>query len=81
MLVPLGQNFGCEGLGIQPVNLGHHKRSFTQAYLESLQIETQSLMTETSDSGMGTEGAPSEFGVDIGGQYLKVKITHTYFLQ
>ena len=44
-------------------------------YVESLQFETKSLMSEASDSGMGTEGAPSEFDVDIGGQYRKVKIT------
>ena len=44
-------------------------------YVESLPLETKSLMSEASDSGMGTEGAPSEFDVDIGGQYRKVKIT------
>ena len=44
-------------------------------YVESLNFETKSLMSEASDSGMGTEGAPSEFDVDIGGQYRKVKIT------
>ena len=43
--------------------------------MESLQFETKSLISEASDSGMGTEGAPSEFDVDIGGQYRKVKIT------
>ena len=36
-------------------------------------------MSEASDSGMGTEGAPSEFDVDIGGQYRKVKITKLSF--
>ena len=45
-------------------------------YVESLQFETKSLMSEASDSGMGTEGAPSEFDMDIGGQYRKVKITN-----
>ena len=45
-------------------------------YVESRQFKTKSLMSETSDSGMGTEGAPSEFYVDIGGQYRKVKITN-----
>ena len=44
-------------------------------YVESLKFETKSLISEASDSGMGTEGAPSEFDVDIGGQYRKVKIT------
>ena len=44
-------------------------------YVESLNFETKSLISEASDSGMGTEGAPSEFDVDIGGQYRKVKIT------
>ena len=48
-------------------------------YVESLQFETKSLMSEASDSGMGTEGAPSEFDVDIGGQYRKVKITKLSF--
>ena len=43
-------------------------------YVESLNFETKSLMSEGSDSGMGSEGAPSEFDVDIGGQYRKVKI-------
>ena len=32
-------------------------------------------MSEASDSGIGTQGAPSEFDVNIGGQYRKVKIT------
>ena len=36
-------------------------------------------MSEASDSGMGTEGAPSEFDMDIGGQYRKVKITKLSF--
>ena len=44
-------------------------------YVESIKFETKSLMSEASDSGMGTEEAPSEFDVDIGGQYRKVKIT------
>ena len=44
-------------------------------YVESLPLETKSLMSEASDSGIGTEGTPSEFDVDIGGQYRKVKIT------
>lgn len=78
--VPSAQNVGYEWPGNKSVSLGQHKWSSTQAHLESLQFETESLMTETSDSGIGREGAPSEFGVDIGGQYLKVKITHTYFL-
>lgn len=57
--VPSAQNVGYEWPGIKSVSLGQHKWSFTQAYLESLQFETKSVMTETSDSGMGTEGAPS----------------------
>ena len=36
-------------------------------------------MSEASDSGMGTEGAPSEFDMDIGGQYRKVTITKLTF--
>ena len=39
--------------------------------MESLQFETKSLISEASDSGMGTERAPSELDVDIGGQYRK----------
>ena len=41
-------------------------------YLESLPLEKKTLK---SKSGIGTEGTPSEFDVDIGGQYRKVKIT------
>ena len=52
---------------------------FTKMYVESLQFETKSLMSEASDSGIGTEGAPSEFDVDIDGQYRKVKITKLSF--
>ena len=48
-------------------------------YKESLQFETKSLMSETSDRGIGTEGAPSEFDVDIGGQYSKVNVTMLSF--
>ena len=39
--------------------------------MENLQFETKSLISEASDSGMGTERAPSELDVDIGGQYRK----------
>ena len=39
--------------------------------MENLQFETKSSISEASDSGMGTERAPSELDVDIGGQYRK----------
>ena len=71
----LVQNASYERLADKPRGIDEHKWNFTKMYVESLQFETKSLMSEASDSGMGTEGAPSEFDVDIGGQYRKVKIT------
>ena len=71
----LVQNSSYERLADKPRGIDEHKWNFTKMYVESLQFETKSLMSEASDSGMGTEGAPSEFDVDIGGQYRKVKIT------
>ena len=50
--------------------LADEKYAFVQRYVENLQ-ERQSLTTETSDSGIKTHGAPSEFGMeDISGNYL-----------
>ena len=75
----LVQNASYERLGEKPWGIDEHKWNFTKMYVESLRFETKSLMSEASDSGMGTEGAPSEFDVDIGGQYRKVKITKLSF--
>ena len=71
----LVQNASYERLEEKPRGIDEHKWNLTKMYVESLKFETKSLMSEASDSGMGTEGAPSEFDVDIGGQYRKVKIT------
>ena len=71
----LVRNASYERLGDKPWGYDEYKRNFTKMFVESLNFETKSLMSEASDSGMGTEGAPSEFDVDIGGQYRKVKIT------
>ena len=55
--------------GNQEPFLGDEKYAFVQRYLENLQ-ERQSLTTETSDSGIKTHGAPSEFGMeDISGNF------------
>ena len=78
----LVQNASYERLADKPRGIDEwnfDKWNFTKMYVESLQFETKSLMSEASDSGMGTEGAPSEFDVDIGGQYRKVKITKLSF--
>ena len=77
----LVQNASYERLEEKPRGIDEHKWNFIKMYVESLQFETKSLMSEASDSGMGTEGAPSEFDVhvDIDGQYRKVKITKLSF--
>ena len=74
LYVSLVRNASYERLGDKPWGYDEYKWNFTEMYVESLNFETKSLMSEASDSGMGTEGAPSEFDVDIGGQYRKVKI-------
>ena len=74
LYVSLVRNASYERLGDKPWSYDEYKRNFTKMYVESLNFETKSLMSEGSDSGMGSEGAPSEFDVDIGGQYRKVKI-------
>ena len=51
-------------------------------YVESLPLGTQGLITETTDSGLETEGAPSEFSVDMSGQYRKagyLSLLHIFF--
>ena len=75
LYVSLVWNASYERLGDKLWGIDEYKRNFTKMYVESLKFETKSLISEASDSGMGTEGAPSEFDVDIGGQYRKVKIT------
>ena len=79
LYVSLVRNASYERLGDKPWGYDEYKRNFTKMYVESLNFETKSLISEASDSGMGTEGAPSEFDVDIGGQYRKVKITKLSF--
>ena len=80
LYVSLVQNASYERLGDKPWRIDEHKWNLTKMYVESLPLETKSLMSEASDSGMGTERAPSELDVDIGGQYRKVKVTHAWFL-
>ena len=75
----LVQNASYERLADKTRGIDEHKWNFTKMHVESLQFETKSLMSEASDSGMGTEGAPSVFDMDIGGQYRKVKITKLSF--
>ena len=75
----LVQNASYERLVEKPRGIDEHKWNFIKMYVESLQFETKSLISEASDSGIGTEGAPSEFDVDIDGQYRKVKITKLSF--
>ena len=75
----LVQNASYERLADKPRGIDEHKWNFTKMYVESLLFETKSLMSEASDSGMGTEGAPSEFDVEMVGQYRKVKITKLSF--
>ena len=76
LYVSLVQNASYERLGDKPWRMDEHKLNFTKMYVESLSLETKSFMSEASDSGMGSERAPSELDVDIGGQYRKVKVTH-----
>ena len=75
LYVSLVRNTSYERLGDKPWGYDEYKWNFIKMYVESLSLETKSLMSEASDSGIGTQGAPSEFDVDIGGQYRKVKIT------
>ena len=58
--------------------IDERKWNLTKMYVEGLQFETKSLMSE-AESGIGTEGTPSGFDVDIGGQYRKVIITNLSF--
>ncbi|XP_078345189.1 uncharacterized protein LOC144630690 [Oculina patagonica] len=40
------------------------KYAFVQSYLQNIRDETQSMTTETSDSGIRTHGAPSDIGME-----------------
>ena len=72
LYVSLVWNASYERLGDKPWGDDEYKWNFIKMYLESLPLEKKTLKSE---SGIGTEGTPSEFDVDIGGQYRKVKIT------
>lgn len=45
-------------------SLSDNKWNYIKTYVDSVQVETQSVMTDATDSGVGTEGAPSEIGLD-----------------
>ena len=76
LYVSLVWNASYERLGDKPWGDDEYKWNSIKMYLESLPLEKKTLK---SDSGIGTEGTPSEFDVDIGGQYRKVKITKLSF--
>lgn len=38
-----------------------------------IELEKWSLITDTSDSEEETQGTPSKYRVDTGGQYIKIK--------
>ncbi|KAL9959127.1 hypothetical protein ACROYT_G036215 [Oculina patagonica] len=40
------------------------KHAFVKSYLQNIRDETQSMTTETSDSGIRTHGAPSDIGME-----------------
>ncbi|KAL9959128.1 hypothetical protein ACROYT_G036216 [Oculina patagonica] len=40
------------------------KYAFVQSYLQNIRYETQSMTTETSDSGLRTHGAPTDIGME-----------------
>ncbi|KAL9959126.1 hypothetical protein ACROYT_G036214 [Oculina patagonica] len=68
------------GKGAPEISVGDEARyvdsekySFVQSYLQNIRDETQSMTTETSDSGIRTHGAPSDIGMeDISGNYQQV---------
>ena len=59
--------FGYEGL--ESKSLSEDKWHNIKTYVDNLQLETQSLTTDTTDSGLGTLGAQFEHGLDIAGKY------------
>ena len=52
-------------------SLSESKWNYIKTYVDSVQVETQSVVTDATDSGVGTEGTPSEIGLDshIDGQF------------
>ena len=70
-----------ERLGDKLRGIDERKWNMTKMYVEGLQFETKSSTSKVNDyeSGIGTEGTPSGFDVDIGGQYRKVIITNLSF--
>ncbi|KAL9959133.1 hypothetical protein ACROYT_G036221 [Oculina patagonica] len=59
------------GKGAQEISVGDEARyvdsekyAFVQSYLQNIRDETQSMTTETSDSGIRTHGAPSDIGME-----------------
>lgn len=55
----------------EPEYLDKKKMDYVQKYLDDIQPETHSVITDTSDSGLGSHGAPSVIGEeDISGQYI-----------
>lgn len=45
-------------------SLSESKWNYIKTYVDSVQVETQSVLTDATDSGVGTKGAPSEIGLD-----------------
>lgn len=62
------QYVNYQRLGIK--HLSEDKWEYIKAYVDHIEVETESLITDTSDSGMGTQGTPSERGLDTGRQYI-----------
>ena len=64
----IAQYVNYQRLGIK--HLSEDKWEYIKAYVDHIEVETESLITDTSDSGMGTQGTPSERGLDTGRQYI-----------
>lgn len=62
------QYVNYQRLGIK--HLSEDKWEYIKAHVDHIEVETESLITDTSDSGMGTQGTPSERGLDTGRQYI-----------
>ncbi|XP_078345168.1 uncharacterized protein LOC144630676 isoform X1 [Oculina patagonica] len=59
------------GKGVPEISVGDEARyvdsekyAFVQSYLQNIRDETQSMTTETIDSGIRTHGAPSDIGME-----------------
>ena len=60
---------GLSERGAETKHLDFEKYEFVQSYLQNIQ-ETHSMTTETSDSGITTQGEPSDLEMqDISGNY------------